>query len=76
MAPFIICALLSTLAYVKSSQFLNYMINIYCKYCLSLCQRTPLHIAAGEGYVNAVEFLVDKGADVSITDDDGVGLFK
>ena len=36
-----------------------------------LCQRAPLHMAAGEGYKNVVEFLIEKEADISISDNAG-----
>ena len=35
-------------------------------------QRTPLHIAAREGHVDIVRYLVDKDADPNIKDEDGV----
>ena len=39
---------------------------------LFLNQRTPLHIAVREGQEYTVKSLVDKGADISIKDNDGV----
>ena len=47
----------------------------------SIYQRTPLHIAAREGYFNTAKSLSDKGADITIEDVDGVseilcGRFK
>ena len=38
----------------------------------SLCQRTPLHIAAGKGYEYTLLYLIEQGADVNIKDNDGV----
>jgi len=40
--------------------------------CISLHQLTPLHEAASRSSVDAVTFLVDKGADVNIKDEYGV----
>ena len=33
---------------------------------------TPLHIAAERGYVTIVDYLVGKGADIGIKDENGV----
>ena len=33
---------------------------------------TPLHCAAPHGHVDVVRYLVDKGADLNIKDEDGV----
>jgi len=38
----------------------------------SLCQRAPLHIAAGKGYEYTLKCLIEQGADVNIKDNDGV----
>ena len=53
----------------------------YCNCCLILLiiiviliQRTPLHIAAREGYRYTVEHLVKNGADISIKDNSGVSV--
>jgi ankyrin repeat protein len=35
------------------------------------CHRPPLHLLARSCYPEAVKFLIDKGADVNITDDEG-----
>ena len=40
----------------------------------SLIQRTPLHIAAGGGYINTTEHLVKEGADINIKDNSGVSV--
>ena len=33
---------------------------------------TPLHLAAESGHIKIVNYLVDKGADINIQDDNGV----
>ena len=33
---------------------------------------TPLHVAAERGYVKIVDYLVGKGADIGIKDENGV----
>ena len=38
----------------------------------SLSQQTALHIAAREGHERTVEYLVSKGADINIQDNNGV----
>ena len=38
----------------------------------SLYQMTPLHVAAERGYVKIVDYLVGKGADIDIKDENGV----
>ena len=46
---------------------------------VSFYQRTPLHIAAIEGYSHTVESFVKKGANINIKDKKGVsvtGLLK
>ena len=35
-------------------------------------QDTPLHLAANRGHIDTVQCLIDKGAGINITDDDGV----
>lgn len=37
-------------------------------------QMTPLHMAAGQGCVETVKCIVDKGADINIQDYNGVML--
>ena len=49
------------------SQFLS-------KYFGSLYQWTPLHVAAKEGRDHTVEQLVNRGADISIKDKNGVSM--
>ena len=41
---------------------------------ISLNQWTPLHIAARSGRDYTVEFLVEKGADISIKDQAGISM--
>ena len=41
---------------------------------LSPRQMTPLHWAAGQGHVDTVQYLIDKGADINIKDVDEVRL--
>ena len=51
------------------------MANDATKICFAfLYQQTPLHIAARQGYVKTVECLVEKGADISIKDNNGVSI--
>ena len=47
-------------------------LHSYLKFVAILYQRTPLHIAAREGYDSTVEYLADKKADMNIEDDYGV----
>ena len=42
--------------------------------CLFFYQRTPLHIAAKEGFRYTVETLVRKGANIKIKDKKGVSV--
>ena len=47
--------------------------------CLFFYQRTPLHIAAKEGFNHTVDSLVKKGANINIKDKKGVsgtGILK
>lgn len=37
-----------------------------------LYQKTPLHLAAGQGHIDVVKCLVDAGADIIAKDMDGV----
>ena len=56
------------LIYLKFSRFLAYLFLFF-----SLYQRTPLHLAAEKGrYKTIVVHLVDKGADVDMTDNNEV----
>ena len=40
--------------------------------CFSLKQWTPLHLAAREGHMTTVEFLINNGADINIQNNDEV----
>ena len=42
----------------------------------SFYQRTSLHLAASGGHALTVKSLLDKGADISITDEDGVSYMR
>ena len=46
------------------------------EYLSFLYQRTPLYIAAKEGYEYTVKYLVQKGADANLTDNEGVSMWK
>ena len=48
-------------------------LHSYLKFVAILYQRTPLHIAAREGYDSTVEYLADKKADINSKDYNGVG---
>ena len=41
----------------------------------SLHQMTPLHVAAKSARFKIVEYLVDKGANISTKDSDGVSIY-
>ena len=40
-----------------------------------LKQRTPLHIAVRQTHVHTVRYLIEKGADINITDKKGVSTY-
>lgn len=40
--------------------------------CFTLKQWTPLHLAAREGHMTTVEFLINNEADINIQDNDEV----
>ena len=46
--------------------------NIKLSLFLSLHQWTPLLVSVERGNTEALRYLVDKGADINIKDDDGV----
>ena len=49
--------------------------NCLCnKYLSPLHQWTPLYMAAEGGHEEMVRFLVDKGADINIKDNNGVSI--
>lgn len=37
---------------------------------------TPLHVAAEKARYEIAEYLIDKGAEISAEDNDGVGIFN
>ena len=47
-------------------------LHSYLKFVAILYQRTPLHIAAREGYDSTVEYISDKKADINSKDNRGV----
>ena len=51
---------------------LTLTLDLWRSIFISLHQRTPLHVAAYRGNVETVAFLVDKGADMSIKNENGV----
>ena len=42
--------------------------SLFCDKLYSLHQLSPLHIAAGQGDLDKVKTLIDKGADINIKD--------
>ena len=44
------------------------------KLCISFYQWTPLHVAAREGYMYTVKSLVEKKANIKLTNKDGVSV--
>ena len=42
--------------------------------CFHSIQKTPLHMAAKEGHIDAVEWLVNNSADINMKNHDGVSL--
>ena len=40
--------------------------------CFHSIQKTPLYMAAKEGHIHAVEWLVNNGADINMETHDGV----
>ena len=48
------------------------MLQLHTLVSFFLHQRTPLHIAAREGYDKTVEFLIEEGAQIDIKDNEGV----
>jgi len=45
------------------------------RFAFFLQQNTPLHLVAKEGYLNAVRYIVDKGADVNVRNHCGVSAY-
>ena len=50
------------LAWTSVAYFLNF----------SLYQITPLHVAAERGFVKIVDYLIAKGGDIDVQDENGV----
>ena len=49
------------------------LVILSCTYCCDFFhQRTPLHMAAREGYDSTVEVLADEGAKINMGDCNGV----
>ena len=65
-----ICQLVLEFLYLTRQLLFSYA------YLHSLYQRTPMYIAAKEGYYHTVRYLVEKGADANIADDAGVSMWK
>ena len=47
-----------------------------CYVCIFFQQNTPLHLVAKEGYLDAVRYIVDKGADVNVRNHCGVSAYN
>ena len=54
--------------------------KLQCSYCTVVVyfplQRTPLHVAAREGYKYTVKSLVEKGANINLKNKDGVSVTR
>ena len=48
---------------------------ITMSYFISLHQMTPLHVAVERALTEIVKFLVDRGADITIKDYNGVNIY-
>ena len=63
--------LVCTPSFLDTFHFISYSLFSF----LSLYQITPLHLAAESGNIKILNHLVDKGADVNIQEDNGVGIY-
>ena len=57
------------------SQSVTQSISGSFMYFISLNQMTPLHVAVERARTEIVKYLVDRGADITIKDDNGVNIY-
>ena len=51
------------------------IVSYFMSYFISLHQMTPLHVAVERALTEIVKFLVDRGADITIKDYNGVNIY-
>ena len=71
---FTIGSLCNSICKIADANKGQFQVQFAIFYLFSLYQQTPLHLAAREGYVHAVRYLVQKHDDMHIKDCDGVSM--